>query len=149
MITDEWLTPKWILDKLNCNFDLDPCAPEKRPWETANYYYTKGGLEKEWFGKVWLNPPYSNQAVKWLEKLVKHKDGIALVFARTETKWFFDNVWDHADALLFLKGRIYFCDINGNRARSNAGAPSVLAAYGKDNAVILKRSGIEGKFVRI
>ena len=31
---DEWLTPPNILRALGA-FDLDPCAPEKRPWEMA------------------------------------------------------------------------------------------------------------------
>lgn len=149
MITDEWLTPKWLLDALNCEFDLDPCAPKIRPWETAKNYYTENGLKKEWFGRVWLNPPYSNQAILWLEKLVKHNNGIALVFARTETKWFWNNIWDCASGIIFLRNRLYFCDINGKRARSNAGAPSVLVSYGNECFDILKHSNIDGKFFKI
>ena len=60
MKNDEWLTPLHLLRPLG-TFDLDPCAPIVRPWDTARHHYTKedDGLKKEWFGRVWLNPPYS------------------------------------------------------------------------------------------
>ena len=32
--TDEWYTPKWIVDALG-SFDLDPCAPENRLWNIS------------------------------------------------------------------------------------------------------------------
>ena len=35
----EWLTPKHITDALG-EFDLDPCAPIVRPWETAWNHFT-------------------------------------------------------------------------------------------------------------
>ena len=37
--TDEWYTPKWIVDALG-SFDLDPCAPENRLWNTAKRHIT-------------------------------------------------------------------------------------------------------------
>lgn len=51
----EWLTPPEIIQALG-PFDLDPCAPIVRPWDTAQTYYTidDNGLLKEWFGRVWL-----------------------------------------------------------------------------------------------
>ena len=52
MKNDEWLTPPDILDKLG-DFDLDPCAPVVRPWDTADWYYTanEDGLTQHWFGR--------------------------------------------------------------------------------------------------
>lgn len=140
MLKDEWLTPPDIVKKLG-EFDLDPCSPIDRPWDTAKSHYNvlDNGLEKEWFGRVWLNPPYGREASEWLDKLTIHKNGIALIFARTETEMFFDHVWTKADALLFFKGRLYFHHVNGERARANAGAPSVLIAYGDENVEALKR----------
>ena len=46
--TDEWYTPKEIIDALG-KFDLDPCAPIIRPWETAKNHFTieDNGLNKE------------------------------------------------------------------------------------------------------
>ena len=56
---DEWLTPPELIRALG-EFDLDPCAPINRPWPTAGGHFTRedDGLTKEWFGRVWLNPPY-------------------------------------------------------------------------------------------
>ena len=88
---DEWLTPPWILQKLG-KFDLDPCAPKLRPWDTARHHYTiyDNGLLKQWEGRVWCNPPYGNQTEKWLSKCAGWGNAIVLIFARTETKMFFN-----------------------------------------------------------
>lgn len=147
--TDEYLTPPEILRALG-PFDLDPCSPgERRPWDTAAVHYDKAldGLKQPWQGRVWLNPPYGNVADRWLARLVDHGNGIALIFARTETDLFKRHVWGAADALLFLHGRLHFHHLDGRRAKSNAGAPSVLIAYGADNVVALRDSGIAGAFV--
>ena len=145
---DEWLTPPEILKALG-PFYLDPCAPVKRPWDTAVFHYTieDDGLNKQWFGRVWCNPPYGLEAAKWLKKLSEHGCGIALVFARTETNMFFDYVWPKAKAILFIKGRLHFHHVDGSKAKANSGAPSCLIAYDDINAKILEKSGIKGKFI--
>ena len=151
MITDTWLTPPELLAKLG-EFDLDPCAaPEPRPWPTAKTHYTlpTDGLAAPWFGRVWLNPPYSREAVKWLRKMAAHNTGTALVFARTETSWFVETVWKRAAGVLFLHGRLHFHHADGTRAKANAGAPSCLVAYGAPDAEILRRADIDGTFVRL
>ena len=114
---DEWLTPPYIIDALggSLSFNLDPCAPINRPWDTAKHHFTRqeDGLLQDWLGRVWLNPPYGNRTGLWLRKLQRHGDGIALTFARTETKMFFDYVWPHAAAVFFLKGRLRFYTVTG------------------------------------
>lgn len=148
--TDEWLTPPSIIQSLG-EFDLDPCSPIHRPWDTARHHYTieDNGLLKDWVGRVWLNPPYGPETGKWLEKLSNHNNGISLIFARTETEMFHKWVWEKADALLFLSGRLYFHYVDGNRAKANAGGPSVLIAYGKNNIDCLYNSQIKGKVIEL
>lgn len=148
MRTDEWLTPPEIIKSLG-EFDLDPCSPIVRPWNTAKQHYTTqdNGLSMVWTGRVWLNPPYGKEADTWLGKLADHNNGIALTFARTETVSFFKQVWRRAHAVLFIEGRIYFYDVTGNRAAANAGAPSVLIAYGDDNVQALKMCAVPGKYI--
>lgn len=150
MHNDEWLTPPEILAGLGA-FDLDPCAPATRPWDTATRHFTRAdnGLARPWHGRVWLNPPYGLIAAKWLARLADHGDGIALIFARTETQMFFEHVWPKAEALLFLEGRLHFLTVDGRRAKTNAGAPSVLVAYGPTNAHALRTCGLAGHFVRL
>ena len=150
MLKDEWLTPPGIITSLGV-FDLDPCSPINRPWDTAKKHYSTldDGLNKAWNGRVWCNPPYGLEATKWLNKLAHHNNGIALIFARTETRMFFSEVWAKAHAILFIKGRLYFHHVNGDRAKANSGAPSVLIAYGKNNATSLEKCDISGKFISL
>lgn len=97
---------------------------------------------------MWLNPPYSFAAWRWLARLAKHGQGTALVFARTETSGFVEQVWGKASALLFLHGRLHFHYPDGRRAAANSGAPSVLVAYGEADALRLKASDLPGSFIQ-
>ena len=56
----DWYTPPHIFDGLGV-FDLDPCQPIGGvKWIPALQYYTleDDGLTSDWYGRVWLNPPY-------------------------------------------------------------------------------------------
>lgn len=146
MHSNVWLTPPYILRALGV-FDLDPCAaPEPRPWPTARRHIALpvNGLTEPWTGRVWLNPPYNREARRWLHRLAEHGNGVALTFARTDTTWFRETVWERADAVMFLFGRITFHRWNGVAAAANGGAPSVLAAYGPQNVAALNASGLSG-----
>jgi hypothetical protein len=149
MKNDEWLTPPEIIQALG-TFSLDPCAPINRPWDTAIQHYTiaDDGLKLPWFGRVWLNPPFGREAVKWLRRLRDHGNGIALVPARTETAMFYETVWGAADGVLFIKGRPHFHFVDGRRAAFNSGAPIALIAYGESNNRALKDSRL-GYFIEI
>ncbi len=160
--TVEWLTPPAIIAALG-PFDLDPCAAIAQPWPTALQHYTRrnNGLIQRWHDRIWLNPPYANGVIeKWLARLAQHGRGTALIFARTETDAFFEHVWNNATAMLFMRGRINFhfgeewTDpksgrrfLIGDRAPGNAGAPTVLCAYGMADADILAGCDIAGRFV--
>ena len=146
---DEWLTPPEIIKSLG-KFDLDPCAPIIRPWDTALKHYTKedNGLLQNWEGRVWCNPPYGSQTSLWLNKCALHGNCVVLTFARTETKMFFDYIWNTADAVFFFKGRIKFYHVSGVMSDS-AGAPSVLIAYGHNNALALLNCSLKGKFINL
>lgn len=76
-----------------------------------------------------------------------HGDGIALVFARTETSMFRDFVFPYAHGLLFLTGRPKFHRPDGIRAKGGCGGPMVLIAYGERNLTALRESGIAGTVV--
>lgn len=152
MTKDEWLTPPELIKALG-PFDLDPCAPVVRPWPTAHQHFTieDDGLSKTWPKqcRVWLNPPYGQFTDDWLEKLAEHGNGIALIFARTETQTWFNWVWDTASAVIFLRGRLNFHHVSGQRAERNAGAPSALVAYGEMNANRFSECSYLGKLIRL
>jgi hypothetical protein len=149
-----WLTPPYIIEALG-PFDLDPCFGEPRPWATAREHLGPtdanglGGLHATWHGMVWCNPPYDAKAWDWLDRCARHGNAIALIFARTEVEQFHRQVWEKADAALFLEGRLYFHKSDGARAAHNAGAPSVLVAYGAEAAMRVRQSAIRGIFVHL
>jgi len=146
--TDEWYTPIELIKALG-EFDLDPCAPIKPLWQTARTMYNKenDGLSKEWFGRVWLNPPYSRPLIElFVQKMANHGNGIALLFNRCDSKMFQDVIFTKATAMKFLRKRIRFYREDGTRGDS-PGCGSVLIAFGNKNAEILEQCDIEGKFV--
>lgn len=143
MLNDEWLTPPEIVSSCG-EFDLDPCSPIVRPWSTARHHFTKedDGLSQEWSGRVWCNPPFGREAIKWMRRMVQHGNGVALIPARTETIMFYETVWGAADAVLFIQGRPHFHYVDGKRAPANSGAPICLIAYGTHNVAALSNSGL-------
>lgn len=152
--TVTWLTPPEIIEALGGaeSFDLDPCTIADRPWPTAKRHVSlpEDGLAVRWTGRVWLNPPYSaSENERWLRKMAQHDNGTALIFARTETEAFQAHVWERAAGLLFLKGRLHFHHADGSRADGNAGAPSVLCAYGMGDLERLFDSDLPGARVAL
>jgi len=147
--SDTWLTPPEITKALG-TFELDPASPISPPWNIAKRHYTEedDGLAQKWTDRVWLNPPYGHQIEKWMKKMVEHGNGIALVGCRTETRWFHDWVWNAADAVFFLKGRLRFYRADGTQD-GTAAFPSCLVAYGRQNVEALRRSGLEGHLVEM
>lgn len=159
--TDDRLTPRWLIDALG-PFDLDPCAAVEDRYRCARQGFTieDDGLLHGWGGHVWLNPPYSD-IDQWMARMAAHErsgpqPGIALVFARTETLWWWDHIWKRATSVLFLRRRLTFERADGLHARadlgragggSNAGAPSALCAYGDFMSARLRDSTVEGAWV--
>lgn len=147
--TDDWLTPPSLLAALG-PFDLDPCASAAQPWPTACQQYTRAdnGLLLPWFGRIWLNPPFSAWA-RWIARMAGHRHGTALLPARIETAAFHEHVLDGADAMLVLRGRIDFHRPDGSPAdrRNGADFATVLVAYGGDDVMRLADAGLDGRLV--
>ncbi len=125
--SDVWLTPLSLIKSLG-EFDLDPCAFADH--ETAPNKMLLphcDGLVNEWFGKVWLNPPYSDLE-KWLDKLADHGFGTALVFNRLDTKCLQRHV-KKASSVFFIAGRIKFLNSDFKES-NNAGVGNILISYG-------------------
>lgn len=143
-----WLTPPEIVESLGV-FDLDPCGAPGHSLAGETYLPEDGqdGLSLPWFGRVWLNPPYGDEAAPFIDRLAEHGDGVLLYFVRTDTKLFHEKIFAKADAALFLKGRLRFWNADLEPSSSNANAASVLVAFGENNVEALKACNIPGKFV--
>lgn len=95
---------------------LDPCA-DKDKNVPAEHHFTieENGLLQNWFGTVYMNPPYGSEIKQWVCKLHdeyefgKVRSAIALVPARTDTAWF-NRLSDYR--VCFIRGRLKF---KGNR----------------------------------
>lgn len=152
-MTDVWCSPPWVIEKIGIS-DLDPCGhlPDGNPIvQTARHYFTEkeNGLIQEWFGSVFCNPPYSDLRV-WLAKCAEYHtktggDVIALVFVRSETKAFQENV-KSATGINLINKRIKFLTATGEE-KGNGNAPSCLIAWGEKAYDRIKN--IDGIHVRI
>lgn len=145
----DYMTPPEIIQALG-TFDLDPATPVHRPWDTALHHFNRhhDGLKRDWFGRVWLNPPYGRVIAHWMGKMSRHNNGIALIFNRGETQFFFDDVYPAYSSMFQFEGRLWFHDKKGVQMPFNGGAPLVLIAYGQENSDAIASSGLRGHHSR-
>jgi hypothetical protein len=144
--TNDWLTLPALLKRLGV-FDLDPCGCPGMPWSTAKmtYFFPEhDGLTEPWEGRVFCNPPYGGQVGKWARRLAEHGNGIFLVYVRTETEAWQEDIFPFADAILLLARRINFLLPSGEKGSKSPTAPSALLAYGQINVEALRNAGIAG-----
>lgn len=146
----EWYTPKWIFDHLGIDFDLDPASPsDHETFVPAAVKYTKkeNGLLCPWHGRVFMNPPYGTDTPKWMDKFIDHNNGIALVFSRTDARWFQRAAFE-CDAMLLLAGRVNFVPGHENKHKqSRAGAGTAMFAFGDDSFNALLNLAEQGIFI--
>jgi len=147
-LSQDHITPKDLIDRLG-PFKFDPAAAVVRPWPCAEINWTTDGLTREW-PRAWfgfLNPPFDRYIVgRWIAKAAEHGNIIVLLHARIEAEWF-EPIWQHAAAILFMADRIKFCRPDGTKQPANSGAPPILAAFGDEAVLRLHRCGIAGALV--
>jgi phage N-6-adenine-methyltransferase len=105
-----WETPQEFFDKVNeqYHFDLDVCASPDNAKCDKYYSEEDDGLSQVWEGSCWMNPPYGREIEKWVKKASESKTlVVALLPARTDTKWFHDYILGKAE-ITFIKGRLTF-----------------------------------------
>ena len=124
--------------------DLDPCASRDSVVGATESYYTEDdGLKLPWFQaqgnglepgagvKVFCNPPYARDVVRWIDKCIEEHAGAAggdelilLTASRTDTRWF-QRLFCHATTVCFWRGRLTFrgCD-------APAPFPSLVSYFG-------------------
>ena len=124
---NEWYTPPKYTEaarRVMGGIDLDPASSDIANRSiAAKQYYTEetDGLAWDWYGRVWMNPPYSQPLIShFCKKLADDLDNgfideaITLTNNATETKWF---GWlaRRCSAICFPNpGRIKFIDRDGN-----------------------------------
>jgi len=126
-LTNEWYTPYHITDmarEVMGSIDLDPASDiAAQSWIQATRYYDASvdGLSVDWYGNVWLNPPYGrvgrmSSQEYWMNKAIKDfvagsiKAAIVLTKTVPGYKW-----WDN----LFIDSKIPVCITRGRLAFAN------------------------------
>lgn len=129
-----WFTPAHIIARVRAvlgAIDLDPASCEQANLTVqARQFFTldDDGLSQDWRGKVFLNPPYSDQIGRWGDALLARyaagdvTEAIALLPARPDTQWLqplfaYPRCW--------VRGRLKFGD-----STDSAPFPSVLVYLG-------------------
>lgn len=146
--SDEWYTPKYIFDALQCIFDVDVAAPVDRSncHVPTLDFITDDSLSKKWNGFIWMNPPFGgrNGIRPWLEKMASHGDGIALTPDRTSATWWQDAAkHEHCRAILFVDGKIKFHRPDGTLGNQPSTGTTLLA-YGLGASHVLNRASKKG-----
>lgn len=129
--SNEWATPQNLFDELNdeFNFTLDPCATDENAKCSKYFTIEDDGLSKDWSNDVvFMNPPYGREIKKWIKKAYEESlNGatvVCLIPARTDTTYWHDFIFDKADDIRFLRGRLKF----GN-SKNSAPFPSAIVVY--------------------
>ena len=122
---NEWYTPSEYIKaarKVMGGIDLDPASSviANKTVQAIRYFAASdNGLSQEWFGNVWLNPPYSQPLIQqFAEKLVAEWESgrvdqaCVLVNNATDTAWL-QTMLSVCTALCLVRGRIKFLDPSG------------------------------------
>lgn len=135
----DWETPQELFDNLNNEFDfeLDAFASDKNA--KCKHFFTErdDSFQQDWtkYKSIFINPPYTSKVQD--EVLKKINDTISsnwrggvivlLIPARTDTKRWHDYIFNKADDIRFIKGRLRF-EVDGI-PRSSSTFPSAVIVY--------------------
>lgn len=124
----EWYTPEEYIEaarKVMGRIDLDPASCEEANQVVrAKKYYTQeeDGLNQDWNGKVWLNPPYNMPDVQIFTSTASSlyqsrevDEAIILVNNATDAGWFHDLLEKYP--VCFTRGRVKYWGPHASQAR--------------------------------
>ena len=145
----DWETPQELFDNLNNEFDfeLDAFATDKNA--KCKHFFTKrdDSFQQDWtkYKSIFINPPYTSkvqdEVLKKINDTISHSGWrgviVLLIPARTDTKRWHDYIFNKADDIRFIKGRLRF-EVDGI-PRGSSTFPSAVIVY--DRRTILQNSG--------
>lgn len=129
--SNEWTTPTNLFNELDneFNFTLDPCSTHDNAKCEKHFTLEDNGLLQDWSNNiVFMNPPYGREIKHWIKKAytesLKGATVVCLIPARTDTTYWHDYIFDKADDIRFLRGRLKFGD-----SKNSAPFPSAIVVY--------------------
>lgn len=140
LANDELYTPKELFDKLGLEFDLDVASNYNEHVATpSKYRFTieDDAFTKEWFGRVWMNPPFSKPG-PWVARWLEHGNGVALLPMSGNSRWM-HNLWESEASFVKLQPNTCFLNQDGKGQKIMFGLN--LWAMGADNIEAIKAFG--------
>ncbi len=163
-LKDVWQTPDQIVEMLR-PIDLDPCAGLDSEIGDINYRNESvDGLEAEWSGRVFVNPPFSNKA-EWLAKTIDERDkgNIECAFVLTPDgtdtlSWWHEYIAAEADYIWFSEGRVsyvvpaarshLFDKYEGGETADNPTFGTAISIFGEPGDETLERMNENGQLLQ-
>lgn len=139
--SDGWYTPPRYIAlarQVLGEIDLDPasCSAAQAVVQAGRYYTEyEDGLIQPWFGRMWINPPYSAPTPWCRRAIAEYQQGaidaaLILTNSYTETGWWQDVA--AAGTVLFFRGRLNFWHPAKVATQNRTG--QTLAYLGPDRA---------------
>jgi ParB family chromosome partitioning protein len=156
---NEWFTPQPYLEIARAalgEFDLDPAShPVAQERVRAKTFFTAAdnGLQRPWFGRVWLNPPYSRELLTpFIDKLVTEVASGTVSQAILLTHNYTDAAWFHTAAkaarlICFTRGRVHFHSLSGEESSATQG--QAFFYFGVDDESFLSAFADVGFIVEV
>ena len=140
MANDELYTPKIIFDLLGLEFDLDVASglndnivvPAR-----SRYTIEHDALIQDWYGRVWMNPPFSKPS-PWAHKWLDHGNGVALLPLSGNSQWW-RMLWQSNASVVMIKPNTGFINTEGEEKKIMYGIS--LWAIGDESVDALKAFG--------
>jgi ParB family chromosome partitioning protein len=155
---NEWYTPAIYVEaarRAMGSIDLDPASSHlANKTVRANVYYTAedNGLTQEWYGNVWMNPPYSQPLIAQFSNTVADKydcgdieQACVLVNNATETSAF-QRMLESCACVCFLRTRVKFVDMNGVASGAPLQGQAILY-FGKNTDAFCKEFSDMGRIL--
>ena len=128
----EWETPQDLFDELNeeFKFTIDVCANDDNYKVVPHYSKLNDAFDNNWKEDSsndwkWMNPPYGREIKDWIKKASEEKKVVALLPARTDTKYFHEYIYKKPNVeIRFIKGRLKF-----SGSKNSAPFPSMIVIF--------------------
>jgi len=149
--SDGWYTPPRYIAlarQVLGDIDLDPAScSAAQAVVRAHRYYTEheDGLIQPWYGRMWINPPYS-APTPWVRRIItEYRAGtvtaaLMLTNSYTETGWWQDLA--AVGVMLFFRGRLNFWHPEKTSTQNRTG--QTLAYLGPDRTRFAEVFGAHG-----
>ena len=140
-----WETPIWLFEILDSfyHFDCDVAASKSNTLCKKYFSLENSCLDNVWYQMNFMNPPYGSEIKSFIikaheEYFLRNNITIALLPARTDTRWFHNYIYNKTE-ILFIKNRLkYKIDGKGDK---DAPFPSMVVGWGakKQDFIDLER----------